>query len=173
MRARFTPRQAPVLAGENVRLRPHRASDIDALALLYETERSAHIGGPQPRDRVWRDLGYDAGQWQLLGFGSWAIETATGHYVGQAGLNLPDDYPEPELGWLLFEQFEGRGYALEAATLARRFAWDVLGLETLVSYIDPDNHRSIKLAERLGAVKDLDAPTPGGDACLVYRHRRA
>ena len=32
------------------------------------------------------------------------------------------------------------------------------GLTTLVSYIDPDNRRSIRLAERMGARRDTVAP---------------
>jgi RimJ/RimL family protein N-acetyltransferase len=164
---------APVLTGDKVRLRPHRAADIDALAAFYQTGRSHAVGGPQPRRETWRDLGYDAGQWALRGFGSWAIEIReTGDYAGQAGLNLPDDYPETELGWLLFQPFEGRGIAFEAVALARDFAFDRLGMSTLVSYVDPLNIRSIRLAERLGAVLDRSAPLPAGENCLVYRHKR-
>ncbi len=162
---------APTLTGQRIILRPHRAGDIDRLAAFYQTPRSAAVGGPQSRERSWRDLGYDAGQWALRGFGSWAIEEkSTGEYVGQAGLNLPDDYPEAELGWLLFEPFEGKGYAFEAATLARDFAFSSLGMTTLVSYIHASNIRSVKLAERLGAVRDMKAQTPHDDPCLVYRH---
>ncbi len=164
---------APVLVGDKITLRPHRASDIDRLAAFYQTPRSAAVGGPQPRRQTWRDLGYDAGQWALRGFGSWAIEErSTGEYAGQAGLNLPDDYPETELGWILFEEFEGKGHAFEAASLARDFAFAKLGMATLVSYIDPANVRSIRLAERLGAVLDFAAAAPSGEACLVYRHWR-
>jgi RimJ/RimL family protein N-acetyltransferase len=164
---------APTLTGARVTLRPHRADDIDALAAFYETPRSIHVGGPLPRDRVWRDLGYDVGQWTLLGFGSWAIEEReSGVYMGQTGLNLPADFPETEIGWILFEAFEGKGYACEAAVLARDFAFGTLGLQTLVSYIDPENLRSIMLVQRLGAVRDHDAPTPHNDPCLVYRHTR-
>ena len=44
-----------------------------------------------------------------------------------------------------------------------------LGWETAVSYIDPKNLDSIRLAERLGAKKDHEAATiDGNDA--VYRH---
>ena len=86
------------------------------------------------------------------------------------GITHPVEYPEPELGWLLFEGHEGKGYALEAATQAKRFAFDDAGLDRLVSYIDPNNRRSIRLAERLGATRDRGAPTPGGEPCLVYRH---
>ena len=169
----LTHTSAPVIVGERVILRPHRATDIDAIAALYQSERAAWIGGQQNRTVAWRWLGYDVGQWGLLGFGSWAIDDLKkGEFAGQVGLNCPGNFPEIELGWLLFDGFERRGLAFEAASLARRFAFETLGLTTLVSYIDPGNHRSIRLAERLGATLDRDAPTPDGDACLVYRHGR-
>jgi RimJ/RimL family protein N-acetyltransferase len=164
---------APVIVGECVILRPHRASDIEAIAALYQSDRAVWIGGRQDRTVAWRWLGYDVGQWGLLGFGSWAVdERATGGFAGQVGLNKPDNFPETELGWLLFEGFEGRGLAYEAALLARRFAFETLRMKTLVSYIDPANDRSIRLAERLGAIRDPQAATPDGETCLVYRHPR-
>ena len=39
-----------------------------------------------------------------------------------------------------------------------------------VSYVAPDNKRSIEMTERLGARLDPDAATPEGLTCLVYRH---
>ena len=162
---------APVLTGKHVVLRPYRASDLDRLTQFYQSPRAAYVGGPQTRDKVWRELGYDAGMWSLLGFGTWAIEErSSGEFAGAVALNHPTDYPETELGWILFESFEGKGYALEATRMAREFAFSTLAMTTLVSYIDPDNIRSIRLAERLGAVRDLHAKTPHDEPCLVYRH---
>ena len=168
----LTHTSAPVIIGERVILRPHRASDLDRMAALYQSDRAAWIGGHQNRTIVWRWLGYDVGQWGLTGFGSWAIdELKTGAFAGQVGLNKPDNFPEIELGWLLFDGYEGRGLAQDAAILARCFAFETLGLDSLVSYIDPNNQRSIRLAEKLGAILDPDAATPDGEACLVYRHK--
>mgnify|MGYP003402000338 FL=1 len=48
---------APVIIGERVILRPHRASDIDAIAYLYQSERAVWIGGQQNRTVAWRWLG--------------------------------------------------------------------------------------------------------------------
>ncbi len=166
-------RTAPTLTGTRITLRHYRASDLDRLTEFYQSPRTVYVGGQQTRDKVWRELGYDAGIWSLLGFGTWAIdERATGEFAGAVALNHPTDYPETELGWILFEPFEGKGYALEAASMARNFAFDELGLDTFVSYIDPDNARSIRLAERLGAVRDFHARTPQDEPCLVYRHSR-
>ncbi len=51
----------------------------------------------------------------------------------------------------------------------RKWAFEELGLKTLVSYIDPKNERSRKLAERMGAVIDPDAERHD-PVDLVYRH---
>ncbi len=162
---------APTLKTDRLRLRGHRVADFDRFAQLFASPRSKFINGPLSRGDAWRAFAADVGHWVLLGFGAWAIERREDSaYVGQVGLNLPADFPERELGWLLWEEFEGHGYALEAAMRARTFAYATLGWDTLVSYVDPDNTRSTRLAERLGAVPDPDAPTPGGDRCLVYRH---
>ncbi|TMV69267.1 GNAT family N-acetyltransferase, partial [Thioclava sp. BHET1] len=76
-----------------------------------------------------------------------------------------------EMGWSLWSaEGEGRGYAREAARAVIAHAFGPLGWDTAVSYIAPDNARSIALAERLGAIRDDSAAHPGDTPCLVYRH---
>jgi RimJ/RimL family protein N-acetyltransferase len=78
------------------------------------------------------------------------------------------------VGWLvLAPEAEGTGLATEAARAAIADAYGRLGWPTVVSYIGPENARSIRLAEKLGAVPDPDAPQPRPeDPVLVYRHPR-
>jgi RimJ/RimL family protein N-acetyltransferase len=93
----------------------------------------------------------------------------TGECVGQVGINHGPLFPEKELGWQLYEGREGRGYATEAAKALRDWAARTLRIDRLVSYVHPENHRSAAVAERLGAILDMDAPRQDpGD--LVYRH---
>ena len=164
--------EAPLIRTERLLLRPYRPQDFRHLLVLYESDRAAYIGGQLPPRKVWDGFMNVIGHWPLLGFGGWAVEeAATGELVGEVALQHPPDYPETELGWLLFDGQEGKGYAREAAEAARRFALEETSIASLVSYIDRDNHRSIRLAERLGARLDLGAPTPNGDPCHVYRYR--
>lgn len=93
----------------------------------------------------------------------------TGECVGQVGINHGPLFPEKELGWLVYGTHEGHGYALEAARAVRGWAFAVLKLPTLVSYVDQDNARSRALAEKLGARLDPDAPRQDKED-LVYRH---
>lgn len=162
---------APILKTERLNLRPHVAGDFEKLVEIYASDRSRFIGGPLDRKSVWRGFAGDAGQWALLGYGAWAIEVReSGDYVGQIMLNFPEHFPERELGWIVWQEFEGKGYAMEAAMRAREFAYHDLGWSTAVSYVDPENMRSINLAQRLGAIVDPDAATPEGNNYLVFRH---
>ena len=93
---------APVLTTERLILRPLQLEDFERFAQLFATPRSKFVGGPRTREAVWNDFAADAGQWSLLGFGSWAVEhRESGEHVGHVGLNFPVSFPERELGWLL------------------------------------------------------------------------
>ena len=70
---------------------------------------------------------------------------------------------------MLYDGFEGQGYATEAATAMRDWAFETLGIKTLVSYVDPDNAASAAVAMRLGANRDDKAVRPA-PAVVVYRH---
>ena len=164
---------APLIKTDRLRLRPYKLEDFPHLLALYDTDRAAFIGGKLSPRQVWDGFMNCIGQWSVLGFGGWAVEeAASGALVGEVAVHRPVDYPEIELGWLLFDGFEGRGYAYEAAFAARHWAFSEHDLSSIVSYIDRDNARSIRLAERLGATLDPQAPTPNGDPCHVYRHDR-
>lgn len=165
------PSFAPTLDTPRLRIRPHKIEDFEALVSLYQTPRSRYIGGPLPRGEVWNGFVDAVGQWALFGFGGWGIERREdGVLLGQVAIAQPPHFPEIELGWLLFEGFEGQGYASEAVLRVLDFARSTYGWTSLVSYIDPDNVGSIRLATRLGAFRDLQAATPNNDPTLVYRY---
>jgi RimJ/RimL family protein N-acetyltransferase len=161
---------APRLETERLVLRPHRMEDFPPFAAFFAGDRARFVGGPLPLRRVWHGFASDVGSWALMGFGAWAIEEkATGDFAGQVGLNKPAYFPEREIGWILMPGFEGRGFATEAARTARVFAYDTLGWNTAVSYIDPENRRSIAVARRLGATEDERAER-FDPKDLVFRH---
>ncbi len=93
--------------------------------------------------------------------------------AGLVSLNPPFAVGEPELGWILWEGFDGHGYAGEAAEAALRFVWGELGWTTLVSGIHEANAKSIRLAERLGACLDPNVFYPPEPETRFYRFRAA
>jgi RimJ/RimL family protein N-acetyltransferase len=161
----------PVLLTERLVLRGPEPGDLEPLAAFYATDRSRYVGGPLPRDRVWRGIAADLGHWQIRGYGRWAVvEKATGAYVGEVGLWFPEGWFAREVAWLLVSpEHEGRGLAREAALAARAHAYGTLGWTDAFSVIDPENARSVALARRLGCTVDRHE-TYEGRGIDIWRH---
>lgn len=147
--------EAPVLVTERLRLRPFRRGDIDDYAALNaDPEVLRHLGaGPEPwdRGRSWRHLAFLIGHWELGGAGTWAVEQKeSGVFVGMVGFSAPEGWPGFELAWKLVRRWWGCGYATESARAALDHAFTVLRKDRVISLIHPDNHASIRVAERIG-----------------------
>lgn len=160
----------PELLTGRLRLRAPQVSDFEHWAAFFASPRSEHERGPMGRSDAWRTWAGDAAGWLLRGYGPWGVEDrATGAYLGEVGIYHPESYPEPELGWFVVPEAEGRGIAFEAAARVLAWAGAETGWTRLVNYIDPRNSRSIALGLRLGGVRDDGLP--GEDAGdVVLRH---
>ncbi len=143
----------PVLFTERLMLRPLTGDDFDAYAAFAgDPEQMRHLGGAMPRAVAWRDLTVRAGAWLTRGFSMFSvIERGSGAWVGRIGPWQPEGWPGTEIGWGVAAGFAGKGYAHEAAVAAMDYAVDVLGWTDIIHTIAPDNHRSVRLAQRLGA----------------------
>ncbi len=142
----------PILETGRLRLRPFRNSDIDDYAALNaDPEVMRHMGGPWDRGRSWRHMAFLIGHWDLLGYGTWAVtEKETGAFLGRIGFSEPEGWPGCELAWALARRWWGFGYATEGARAALDHAFNVLHKNRIISLIDPENHASLRVAERLG-----------------------
>lgn len=160
----------PTLTSERLILRPPVMADFAAYEALMASPRSSGMGGPFDTRAAWGLFCHDIALWHLFGHGALMIDLRdTGECVGQVGINHGPLFPEKELGWLVYDGHEGQGYASEAARALKHWAFAVRGLETLISYIDQNNSRSIAVAERLGGVRDPDAVRQDPED-LVYRY---
>lgn len=129
------------------------------------------------------------GGWRTDDLGAFIIETAgrDRQVVGQAGLMIFDtrgwtpstwtqagSHAQPELGWALVREQWGRGYATEAAAAIRDWARESRSIDRLVSLISPDNVRSQRVAERLGATPtETVTPSDSIREAVVWRHAPA
>ena len=160
----------PTLDTQRLILRGPRESDFDAFAAFGASDRAHWIGGPFSRHRSWGGFLATYGHWALRGYGMWMAEDrASGRTAGRIGMIFNDGWAEPELGWQIFDGFEGKGLAQEAARAARDHAARHFGLDGVISYIRAENTRSLALAERLGATVEREGELIG-IPMLVYRH---
>ncbi len=160
----------PTLETERLILRLPTMQDWPEYSKLMMSDRSVYMGGPFSIDATWGMFCHDIAQWTLMGHGALMIdERQSGLCLGQVAINSGPLFPEHELGWLVYQHAEGKGYAYEAAIALKHWAFHQKKLETLVSYAHPSNVRSRALAKRLGA--QLDADALGKDPTdQVYRH---
>ncbi len=120
------------------------------------------------------------------GFGLYAAELRKEPlFIGFVGLAIPrfkaHFTPCVEIGWRLSTDYWGRGLATEGAKAVVRHAFEVLGLEALVSFTAPANSRSRRVMEKIGMTHnpadDFDHPNlPEGHRLrrhVLYRLRRS
>ncbi|HEX7525531.1 MAG TPA: GNAT family N-acetyltransferase [Gaiellaceae bacterium] len=124
-------------------------------------------------------------RWEADGIGTFVVVLENdGRLLGRVGplvwnartwetssFDAAGDDAQVELGWALAREHWGNGYATEAARAVRKWLYDTHGLERLISLIDPENVRSARVAEKLGAEPAETVQTPHGPA-IVWVHPR-
>ena len=96
----------------------------------------------------------------------WAVVLRdTNELIGYCGLfsMAVHSKPEMELGYRLGRNYWGQGLATEAAHVAVDYARNVLGIQRLISLIDPSNTRSAAVAKKLGMTKESEVMCEGYD----------
>jgi RimJ/RimL family protein N-acetyltransferase len=154
-------------------LRHFRARDLDPFAEICadpDVMRYAWATGkPLTRAQAWGWMSSMEGHWQLRGYGMWAVEEiSTRRLIGRIGLQYPEGFPDIEIAWMLGKPYWGRGFATEGAIAAIKYGFRELQRDNFISMIDPDNHASIRLAERIGEVHEGEVEL-FGETILLYR----
>jgi RimJ/RimL family protein N-acetyltransferase len=144
---------------ERLILRDWRPSDRAPFAAINaDPEVMRYIGDGNTLTRAQSDVLADVIQahWAKHGFGLWCAapreDPAT--CIGFVGLAIPSFLPAVlpavEVGWRLARDVWGRGLATEGAKASLAHAFGALELESVISVIDPENGRSVRVAEPLG-----------------------
>jgi RimJ/RimL family protein N-acetyltransferase len=177
------------LETERLVLRVPRLEDAEAMRALYsDPEATRFIGGVQPEivDDPEHIIGVWLERWEMNGYGQLVAERREdGAVVGRIGLvvwdtrswelsTLPEagEHGQPELGWALARAYWGRGYATEGALAARDWARDEIGIDRLISVIAPENVRSQRVAEKLGAVPGETVELASSGPAVLWEYLR-
>jgi RimJ/RimL family protein N-acetyltransferase len=168
--------------------KPVYEDGLAALDLYGDPVAMEFLGGVHPR--VAADPGFVVGawlkRWDANGCGPFSIvRRMDGRWLGRAGILVWDartwkhaafadagEHAQPELGWALAREHWGMGYATEAATAVREWAYEELGVERLISLIAPANVRSQRLAERLGCTPGETVQLWDTGPAVAWEHPR-
>ncbi len=162
-----------VIETERLALRKPRLGD-DLSEFVADDDVQRWIGPPEPADE---QIDLWLRRWEGNGIGQFVVEL-DGRLIGRVGFvvwdglawepstfDLAGKHAEVELGWAILSSHWGHGYATEASRAAR----DWLGPRRTISLIRPDNVRSQRVAEKLGAAPGKTVETPYG-LMVVWVH---
>jgi RimJ/RimL family protein N-acetyltransferase len=139
------------LVTPRLELRPMRADDRDALLGIFGDPRvmAAFASPAFTAADMERWIARNLTHQERYGYGLFTVVLrSTGAVIGDCGLEQMD--VGAELGYDLRADAWGQGYATEAATTVRDFAFRTLALPRLVSLVRIGNAASRRVAEKAG-----------------------
>jgi RimJ/RimL family protein N-acetyltransferase len=151
---------APTLESDRLLLRPWRDEDVrDWVAMNADPRVMQFFPSTYEVDYATKMAQTLRERLEADGYGWWVLEAKNvSPFVGVIVLqSVPFEAaftPAFEVGWRLKAEHWGRGYATEGATLAVRFAFDVLNVDEVVAMTAVQNLPSQRVMERLGMTHD-------------------
>ena len=107
-------------------------------------------------------------QWDW--YAMWIIENEDGIRVGDLCFKGYEEGKNPEIGYGIDDEFQGKGYATEAVKLALEWAFSHPGVAAVEAETDPDNIASQKVLAKCG-FKATWMIGEEGPRFIVYRER--
>jgi RimJ/RimL family protein N-acetyltransferase len=174
-----------VIETERLVLRLPRLDDAEALLEFAGDEDVMRRIGDEPggREKAEAFVARWIKRWERNGVGQFIVELDR-KLIGRVGIivwdrrtwetsayDLAGEYAQEELGWALVRSAWGYGYATEAAQAVKSWCHEDRGVERLVSLIAPDNIRSQRVAEKLGARPEERIQTTVGPTDVWAYHR--
>ena len=151
-----------ILETERLFLREMTMSDFDALfAVLADPEIMQHYPYSFDEERVRSWIERNMNRYKNDGFGLWAVcLKETGEMIGDCGLTLQNIDGEmlPEIGYHIRKDQQRKGYAKEAASAVRDWAFTNTEYPALYSYCKYTNEGSFKTAESIGMHFEKEYP---------------
>ena len=170
--------QAPIeLTTARLHLRPFTDADIEAIHAVYgdpDVMRFVGHGAHRTIEDTASALRVYGEVLARVGYSFLAVvERETGALVGDGGLHpLGGRGPDVELGYTLARSAWGRGYATELGQALVAHAFDVLGVDRVVAQVEPANHASRHVLEKLG-MTERELRRAYGRPHLLYAVERA
>jgi len=108
-------------------------------------------------------------QLEKLGYGNYLMLTKEGnHKIGGVGIFEREGLDVVDIGFSLLDEFEGKGFAYEAALKVKSIGMDDFGLKKISAITTKDNFSSQKLIEKLGLKFQKYVTIPGDEEELMY-----
>ena len=162
----------PTLVTAHTKLRPFHLDDMDALFQIAN-QKDIFRYFPNPaswtRPKTGKFIQSQLDHWERYGFGWWGVVPLDhSELIGWNGLQYLPDTDEIEVGYLLSRDYQGRGWTTEGTLASLVFAFNQLGIRSVIAIIHPENIPSQRVALKCG-LSFVNRTTYFGMDCFRYR----
>jgi len=156
-----TPPKKTTIKGSRMRIETKRLllrelaiDDLENLhKILSDPESMKHYPAPFTLQKSKQWIEWNRNNYQTYGFGLWAVMLKEHNlFIGDCGITMQKIHNqlEPEIGYHINKAYTGNGYATEAAQACRDYAFGVLKLPKVYSYMKYTNIASQRVAQKNG-----------------------
>lgn len=150
-----------ILETKRIYLRKFIFEDLSNLHKIFSDEETMqYYPAPFTLDQTKAWISKNQMRYEKDGYGLWAIcLKENNELIGDCGLvkQTVDDNEEVEIGYHINKEYWSQGFGSEAAIGCRDYGFYELGLNRLISIINPTNMPSIKVAEKMGFKKEKES----------------
>ena len=133
-------------------LRELAMSDLaDLNTILSDPDSMKHYPQPFTYERSKKWIEWNLDNYRQYGFGLWAVILKNSQlFIGDCGITMQniDGKMVPEIGYHINKHYNNKGYATEAAQACRDYAFEILKLPVIYSYMKYTNIASQRVAEK-------------------------
>ena len=135
-------------------IREMTEEDLDAVYEVYAAESiTKYMEGlyENREEELEYTRSYIKNAYNFYGYGTWIIEKKKDKKViGRVGFNLRDGYEEAELGFVIMEEEQKKGYAYECCMAVLELGKEEYEFEKVQALVKEKNEASISLCNKLG-----------------------
>ncbi|MFZ6010067.1 MAG: GNAT family N-acetyltransferase [Bacteroidota bacterium] len=107
--------------------------------------------------------------YQRHGFGLYAVRLKeNAEPIGMCGLIKRDYLDDVDIGFALFPEYTGMGFAFEAASAVMHYGKEFLKLRRIVAITTTDNILSMTLLKKLGLDFEKKIKAPDGEDLMLF-----
>ena len=116
---------------------------------------------------------YIQNAYHFYGYGTWIIERKQDKkIIGRVGFNLREGFDEPELGFVIMEKEQNKGYAFECCKEVLNVGKEEYEFEKVQALVKEGNEASINLCKKLGFVFDDKVQVEGEEYLKFFYEYR-
>ncbi|MRI66392.1 GNAT family N-acetyltransferase [Gracilibacillus thailandensis] len=146
-----------IMETERLYLRELKLEDTEKLSkVLSDPEAMQYYPEPFNIKKVEKWIQWNIENYQTYNHGLWAVVLKNDDtFIDDCGITMQNIEGEtvPEIGFHIIKNYWNKGYATEAASACKEYAFEVLHYPKIFSYTTMNNIPSKKVAEKIGMKK--------------------